>query len=132
MSANFTPEMDDYKEIKKGPLFIRFVLENFPLLTEDFDAMTYDGALCKLVDYMKKLIDNETALENNMTALYDAYNQLQDYVNHYFDNLDVQDEINTKLAGKKNKKLCPACNTANEKDSVYCTRCGNRFEETNE
>lgn len=97
MSANFTPEMDDYKEIKKGPIFIRFVLENFPLLTDDFDAMTYYGALCKIVDYMKKLIDNETSLENNMTALYDAYNQLQDYVNHYFDNLDIQEEINNKL-----------------------------------
>ena len=97
MSANFTPEMDDYEKIKKGPIFIKFVLENFPLLTDDFDAMTYYGALCKIVDYMKKLIDNETALENNMTALYNAYNQLQDYVNHYFDNLDIQEEINNKL-----------------------------------
>lgn len=97
MSANFTPEMDDYKKIKKGPIFIKFVLENFPLIADDFDAMTYYGALCKIVDYMKKLIDNEKALENNMTALYDAYNQLQDYVNHYFDNLDIQEEINNKL-----------------------------------
>lgn len=97
MSANFTPEMEDYEKIKKGPLFIRFVLENFPLITDDFDAMTYYGALCKIVDYVKKLIDNETSLENNMTALYDAYNQLQDYVNHYFDNLDIQEEINNKL-----------------------------------
>lgn len=97
MSANFTPEMDDYKEIKKGPIFMKFVLENFPLLTDDFDAMTYYGALCKIVDYMKTLIDNEKSLENNMSALYDAYNQLQDYVNHYFDSLDIQEEVNAKL-----------------------------------
>ncbi len=41
---------------------------------------------------------------------------------------DELDEINSKLARRKNKKICPACDTANEKDSAYCTRCGNRFD----
>jgi len=39
------------------------------------------------------------------------------------------DEINIKIADTKNKKVCPACDTANEKDSAYCTRCGNRFDD---
>ncbi len=39
------------------------------------------------------------------------------------------DEINQKIAKKGDKKLCPACNTSNPKDSVYCSNCGNRLDE---
>ena len=47
-------------------------------------------------------LENEVipAVNNNGEAveeLQNLYIQLQDYVDHYFDNLDVQEEINTKL-----------------------------------
>lgn len=41
--------------------------------------------------------DLETYINERMTDFMTAYTQLQDYVNNYFDNLDVQQEINNKL-----------------------------------
>lgn len=49
----------------------------------------------------EKLGENTEELEDyindRMGDFTDAYNELQDYVNQYFNNLDVQDEIDTKL-----------------------------------
>ena len=46
---------------------------------------------------MKVVIDNNEAIQNNQKAVLEAYNELQNYVNNYFDNLDIQDEVDNKL-----------------------------------
>ena len=94
MSANFTP---NYKEYKKLPPFKGMVLQNFPFIEEDFDAITNYQLLCQVVEYLKNVIANEELVEENVTNLYNAYVSLQNYVNDYFANLDVQEEINNKL-----------------------------------
>ena len=94
MSANFTPT---YNEYTKLPPFKGMVLQNFPFIEEDFDAITNYQLLCKVVEYLKGIMANEELLEENVTGLYNAFVSLQDYVNNYFDNLDVQEEINNKL-----------------------------------
>lgn len=82
---------------KKLPPFKWFVLQNFPFIEADFDAITYYQLLCKIVEYLNKVIDENNAIGEQTENLTNAFNELQDYVNHYFDNLDVQNEINNKL-----------------------------------
>lgn len=82
---------------KKLPPFKWFVLQNFPFIEADFDAITYYQLLCKIVEYLNKVIDENNLIGEQTENLTNAFNELQDYVNHYFDNLDIQNEINIKL-----------------------------------
>lgn len=72
-------------------------LTNFPYIEKDFDAITDYELLCKVVDYLNQVIQNENTQNESIISLYDAFVELKDYVDNFFDNLDVQDEINTKL-----------------------------------
>ena len=72
-------------------------LTNFPYIEKDFDALTDYGLLCKVVDYLNQVIANENAQNDNIVALYNAFTELKNYVESFFDNLDVQEEINNKL-----------------------------------
>lgn len=94
MSISYIPEQEDYKELTP---FKRFVLQSFPWINENFDALTNYELMGKIIEYLNTVIDNENALETNMKNLYDAFTSLHDYVSNYFDNLDVQNEINEKL-----------------------------------
>ena len=94
MSADFTPEKEDYKILTP---FKMQVLTNFPYIEADFDALTNYQLLCKIVEYLNGVIHNENEITKQVTSLYNAYVSLQNYVNDYFDNLDVQEEINNKL-----------------------------------
>ena len=94
MSADFTPEKEDIKIL---PPFKMQVLTNFPYIEADFDALTNYQLLCKVVEYLNMVINNENEVTEEVTGLYNAYVSLQNYVNNYFDNLDVQEEINNKL-----------------------------------
>lgn len=84
----------DYKKIKP---FKWFVLNNFPFIEEDFDALTNWQLFCKLGKEINNVITSQNLVGEQAEKLTDAFNQLTDYVNNYFDNLDVTDEINTKL-----------------------------------
>ena len=74
-----------------------FVLENFPFIEADFDALTEWQLFCKLGKEINKIIDSENTLGTQMENVTNAFIDLQNYVNNYFKNLDVQDEINNKL-----------------------------------
>ena len=93
-NANFTPDAPNFKRL----VLMSFQgLTNFPYIEEDFDSLTNYGFLSKVVEYLNQVISNNNEQNDLMTALYNAYVSLQDYVNNYFDNLDVQEEINNKL-----------------------------------
>ena len=81
----------------KIPLFRRFVLQNFPFIEQDFDALTDYQLICKVVEYLNKCIETVNASTEQIEVLTNAFNQLKDYVDHYFDNLDLQEEVNNKL-----------------------------------
>lgn len=87
----------DYKNLTKIPYFRRMVLQNFPFIEEDFDALTDYGFLCKVVEYLNKVIEQQNLVNDNTDALHQAYIELKNYVENYFTNLDVQEEINNKL-----------------------------------
>ena len=74
-----------------------FVLENFPFIEADFDALTEWQLFCKLGKEINKIINSENTLGTQMENVTNAFIDLQNYINNYFDNLDVQEEINTKL-----------------------------------
>ena len=44
-----------------------------------------------------KLLAQWKAMQKNFDSLQDAFNDLKSYVQDYFKNLDVQDEINNNL-----------------------------------
>lgn len=75
--------MDKFNRI---PPFKWFVLQNFPFIEEDFDAITNYELLCKIVEYLNLNIEKTNALGEQVEAL-----------TNWFNNLDVQDEINNKL-----------------------------------
>lgn len=77
--------------------FKGWVLENFPFIEANFDAITNYELMCLLVKYLNEVISNQNQVQALGTELVQAYNDLLDYVNNYFANLDVQDEINNKL-----------------------------------
>lgn len=74
-----------------------FVLENFPFIEADFDALTEWQLFCKLGNEINKIINNENILGTQLESVTKSFIELQNYINNYFDNLDVQDEINNKL-----------------------------------
>jgi hypothetical protein len=82
---------------KRLPPFKWFILENFPFIEADFDALTNWQLFCKLGKEMNKIINSVNTSGSQVETLTNAFNNLQDYVNNYFNNLDVQNEINNKL-----------------------------------
>ena len=90
-------------------------LTNFPYIEKDFDALTDYELLCLVVKFLNDVIANQNEQNDSITRMYesflalqtyvnntkdtleDAFNTLDNYVRNYFDNLDVQDEIDHKL-----------------------------------
>ena len=83
--------------LTKIPKFRRCVIQSFPFIEEDFDALTDYELLCKVVEYLNKVITSQNEVVETTEGLLDAFSELQSYVATYFDNLDVQEEINNKL-----------------------------------
>lgn len=62
------------------------------------ESMSYYEFLCGLLDYLKNtVIPAVEENEEKVAELEASYEELKGYVDHYFDNLDVQQEINNKL-----------------------------------
>lgn len=84
-------------EFKNLTPFKWFVLENFPFIEADFDALTEWQLFCKLGKEMNKIINSQNEVGSEMETLSQAFINLQNYINTYFDNLDLQEEVNNKL-----------------------------------
>ncbi|HCJ14095.1 MAG TPA: hypothetical protein DHV77_02275 [Erysipelotrichaceae bacterium] len=63
-----------------------FVLQNFPFIEADFDALINYELMCKVVEYLNATIEKTNELGNQVEVL-----------TNWFNNLDVQEEINNKL-----------------------------------
>ena len=76
--------------------FIYYCQKVIPLAFDE--SMSYYEQLCNLTYYIKNTLT--TAINQNIDAideLQNLYLQLIEYVDHYFDNLDIQEEVNNKL-----------------------------------
>lgn len=107
---NFAPTLKGYT----GQGAFRFWCQTALPLVYD-DSLSYYELLNKVVVYLNNVIKDVSATEENVQLMYDTYILLQDnvkhnfeelyrlylllkeYVDNYFNNLDVQDEINNKL-----------------------------------
>ena len=86
---------DKPEKMPPVPPFVRFVASAVPMVFDN--SLSYYEALCALWKYiqdMSDVVNNNATLEEEFI---DKVNELETYVNTYFDNLDVQQEINNKL-----------------------------------
>ena len=83
-----------YKKLKP---FKWFVLQNFPFIEADFDALTNWQLFCAMGEQINKIIDSVNATGGQVEILTNAFNDLKNYVDNYFENLDIQEEVNNKL-----------------------------------
>ena len=89
-------KMKNVEKIKPTGLFTNYIYKAIPLVFDE--SMSYYETLCGLLSYLKDTVI--PALNNNADAIIEVQSlmtQLQDYVDNYFKNLDVQQEINNKL-----------------------------------
>lgn len=93
---------DKPKYMRNTPPFVRYVAAAIPMVFDD--SLSYYEALCALWKYiqgMTDVINANAALEqdfiNRFNNLSGKFDELKSYIDHYFDNLDVQEEINNKL-----------------------------------
>lgn len=78
------------------PPFLMWCSATIPAVFDN--SMTYYETLCALTKWIQ---ENLVGVINNNATVTEEYQkqvkELEEYVKHYFDNLDLQDEINNKL-----------------------------------
>lgn len=77
--------------------FIGCVVQNFPFIEESIDGLTQYDLLCKIVEKLNAVITQTNTQTENIEKLEEAFTTLKNYVDNYFNNLDIQTEINNKL-----------------------------------
>ena len=92
MRADFTPNLEGYTNQQKLRFWCQRVL---PLVYDD--SISYYELLNKVVHYLNNAIKDISSMEDNIEDLLNAYIKLENYVNHYFDNLDIQNEVNNVI-----------------------------------
>ena len=92
MGVDYTPTMKPYEKVGAFRYWCQTTL---PLVYDD--SKSYLELLYSVIHYLNSTISDVANMGDNIDALLEAYNQLQKYVNDYFDNLDVQSEIDAKL-----------------------------------
>ena len=90
------PQIDNADSVNNPSPFIAFTARTIPATFDT--SMSYQEALFALVNYLQTqvtpVVNGNATITNQQTK---AIQDLYDFVNHYFDNLDVQEEINNKL-----------------------------------
>lgn len=126
--ADFTPNMGTYN----SPQTFRFWCQKVLPLVYD-NSLSYYELLCKVVDYLNKTMEDVNTAVEDVENLNSAFGSLENYVNTYFNNLDVQEEINNKLDtmvedGTLDRLLLRYFNTYTEATNAIID---NRFEQQN-
>jgi hypothetical protein len=90
--------LNELKPVGNLSPFARFCCTIGNLPSSYMVSLTYEEQLLWLCDYLKNTVI--PAVNTNAEAvkeLQELYVKLKDYVDNYFNNLDVQNEINNKL-----------------------------------
>ena len=84
------------EKAKNVPPFVRFCTASVPMVFDN--SMSYYECLCALTNYIQKdlveVVNNNAELQAQLNVKFD---ELKAFVDNYFENLDVQEEINNKL-----------------------------------
>lgn len=92
------PNNDNLKPIQNLKPFTKFCCTIGAIPTSYLISLTYEEQLLWLCDYLENTVI--PTVNNNagaVTELQNLYQELKSYVDNYFTNLDVQEEINNKL-----------------------------------
>lgn len=76
-------------------IFPRFMCKVLPLAFDE--SMSYYECICALLKKVNECINTLNNNSDSVTELQNKYIELKNYVDNYFTNLDVQEEINNKL-----------------------------------
>lgn len=76
-----------------NPHYFRFWCHKVLPLVYD-NSLSYYEVLCKIMKYLGDLIEDIDRMKENIQSLKDAFDALKYYVDNYFDNLDIQEEVN--------------------------------------
>lgn len=77
------------------PPFVSFCTASVPMVFDN--SMSYYECLCALSKYLQDLANTVNFNATQLDGLQESFKMLKDYVDNYFANLDVQQEINNKL-----------------------------------
>ena len=78
----------------KNKKFTGWVLENFPFIESDFDAITMYQIICKIVEKLESMVDDVDKLKSDYSTVVANMEALTEYVNEYLTGLnEVKDEI---------------------------------------
>ena len=89
---------NDLIDVKTLKPFTRFIYTIGELPTSYLISMTYEEQLIWLCNYIEKTVI--PTINNNgeaISELQTKFLELKSYIDNYFDNLDIQEEINNKL-----------------------------------
>ena len=94
---------DNIEKAPNVPPFVTFVTSAVPMVFDN--SLSYYEALCALWKWLQddvvNVINNNATVTEDYIDLTNEYTakfiELKNYVDNYFDNLDVQEEINNKL-----------------------------------
>lgn len=89
-------ELNPTEKIPNLPPFSAWLASNIPAVYDN--TMSYYDELTGLIAYIEQtVIPAVNTNQEALVQLQNLYLQLKEYVDHYFDNLDVQEEINNKI-----------------------------------
>ena len=95
------------------------------------DAVEFTKLKFKLADLNEKINDEYVSIgkaiyKSSLGIDFDS-EQIQQMCNEISE-LKVQvSELESEISVITNKKQCPYCNTKNNADSIYCTKCGEKI-----
>lgn len=107
----------------KNPHFFRFWCYKILPLVYD-DSLSYYEVLCRIMQTLGDMIKDLDAMKENIQSLKDAFDELKFYVDNYFDNLDLQEEVNNFMqtlveSGELDDMLASAINGTLVATSYY-------------
>lgn len=90
--ANFFPDVPTYPEIGTfQPIYGKFDLTTYIQGASDYEIMAF------LVGKYNATLEGYGTVTKLSTETIEAAHQLQDWINNWFDNLDIQQELNNKI-----------------------------------
>lgn len=72
----------------KNKKFTGWILENFPFIESDFDAITMYQIICKIVEQLESMVDDVDKLKNDYSTVVANMEALTEYVNEYLTGLN--------------------------------------------
>ena len=112
-------------------IFTNYIAKVLPLAFDD--SMSYYECLCALLNYINDtVVPDLNNVNDGLGELQEFYEELQSYVNDYFENLDVQEEINNKLdamasSGQLSQLIQPLFNTYTSEINSNITQQNNKI-----